>query len=211
MQKQFPDFHLEDKDNALALVDNRPLPALHSNADVHPLNLDDFKYARDQVEKLTTVQEKTVEEKDGYEPKIEDLELQLESANNLKNESEMQLEKKGLEISEFLILIQNQKELETKSKEQEKTVEEKNDGYESKVKDLELQFESLNNLKSKSEIQLEKKGSEILELLILSQSLKEELENKSKEQEKTVGDKESFESKVKDLESQLENVANLKF
>ncbi|GKC04322.1 hypothetical protein Tco_0995932, partial [Tanacetum coccineum] len=36
-------------DNALALAENRPLPALHSSADVRPLNLDDFKYAHDQV------------------------------------------------------------------------------------------------------------------------------------------------------------------
>ncbi|GJY87870.1 putative adenosinetriphosphatase [Tanacetum coccineum] len=39
----------EKKDNALALAENRPLPALHSSADVRPLNLDDFKYAHDQV------------------------------------------------------------------------------------------------------------------------------------------------------------------
>nr|GEY16560.1 COP1-interactive protein 1 [Tanacetum cinerariifolium] len=157
---------------------------------------------KEEVEKLTTVQEKKMEEKEGYESKIKDLELQLESMNNLKNESEMQLEKKGLEILEFLILIQNLKEeLETKSIEQDKTM---------KVKDLEFQLEYLNNLKSESEIQLEKKGSEISERLILSQSLKEELDSKSKVQEKTVEEKESFESKVKDLESQLKNVANLK-
>nr|GEU87826.1 putative AAA-type ATPase family protein [Tanacetum cinerariifolium] len=35
-------------DNALALAENRPLPALHSSADVRPLNLDDFKNAHDQ-------------------------------------------------------------------------------------------------------------------------------------------------------------------
>ncbi|GJW47968.1 putative stress-related protein-like protein, partial [Tanacetum coccineum] len=38
----------EKKDNALALAENRPLAALHSSADVRPLNLDDFKYAHDQ-------------------------------------------------------------------------------------------------------------------------------------------------------------------
>ncbi|XP_071738324.1 uncharacterized protein [Rutidosis leptorrhynchoides] len=39
----------EKKDKALALAENRPIPALHSSADVRPLNLDDFKYAHDQV------------------------------------------------------------------------------------------------------------------------------------------------------------------
>ncbi|XP_071716573.1 uncharacterized protein [Rutidosis leptorrhynchoides] len=39
----------EKKDKTLALAENRPLPALHSSADVRPLRLDDFKYAHDQV------------------------------------------------------------------------------------------------------------------------------------------------------------------
>ncbi|KAK6154195.1 hypothetical protein DH2020_013834 [Rehmannia glutinosa] len=39
----------EKKEKASALAENRPLPALHSSADVRPLTLDDFKYAHDQV------------------------------------------------------------------------------------------------------------------------------------------------------------------
>ncbi|KAL8232797.1 hypothetical protein R6Q57_002575 [Mikania cordata] len=39
----------EKKEKALALAENKPLPALHSSADVRPLNLNDFKYAHDQV------------------------------------------------------------------------------------------------------------------------------------------------------------------
>ncbi|XP_024981027.1 uncharacterized protein LOC112517888 isoform X1 [Cynara cardunculus var. scolymus] len=39
----------EKKEQALALAENRPVPALHNSADVRPLNLDDFKYAHDQV------------------------------------------------------------------------------------------------------------------------------------------------------------------
>ncbi|KAJ9543045.1 hypothetical protein OSB04_022752 [Centaurea solstitialis] len=39
----------EKKERALAIAENRPIPALHSSADVRPLNLDDFKFAHDQV------------------------------------------------------------------------------------------------------------------------------------------------------------------
>ncbi|MFS8014295.1 putative transcription factor interactor and regulator FHA-SMAD family [Helianthus anomalus] len=39
----------EKKEKALALTENKPAPALHSSADVRPLNLDDFKYAHEQV------------------------------------------------------------------------------------------------------------------------------------------------------------------
>ncbi|GFZ13726.1 AAA-type ATPase family protein [Actinidia rufa] len=40
----------EKKEKAVALAENRPLPALHhSSADVRPLNADDFKYAHEQV------------------------------------------------------------------------------------------------------------------------------------------------------------------
>lgn len=39
----------EKKERALALAENRPLPALHSSVDVRPLNMDDFKFAHEQV------------------------------------------------------------------------------------------------------------------------------------------------------------------
>ncbi|KAL7585154.1 uncharacterized protein LOC111920529 [Lactuca sativa] len=39
----------EKKEKALALAENKPVPALRSSVDVRPLNLDDFKYAHDQV------------------------------------------------------------------------------------------------------------------------------------------------------------------
>ncbi|KAK4441764.1 ATPase family AAA domain-containing protein 1 [Sesamum alatum] len=39
----------EKKEKALALDENRPLPALHSSADVRPLTMDDFRYAHEQV------------------------------------------------------------------------------------------------------------------------------------------------------------------
>lgn len=39
----------EKKEKALALADNRPLPALHCSSDVRPLNTEDFKYAHEQV------------------------------------------------------------------------------------------------------------------------------------------------------------------
>lgn len=39
----------EKKEKALALAENKPAPALRSSVDVRPLNLDDFKYAHDQV------------------------------------------------------------------------------------------------------------------------------------------------------------------
>ncbi|KAI3472910.1 hypothetical protein Pfo_030978 [Paulownia fortunei] len=39
----------EKKEKALALAENRPLPALHSSADVRPLSVDDFRYAHEQV------------------------------------------------------------------------------------------------------------------------------------------------------------------
>ncbi|GKE12743.1 hypothetical protein Tco_1416294 [Tanacetum coccineum] len=72
----------------------------------------------------------------------------------------MQLKKKGLEISEFLILIQNlKKELETKSKEQEKTVEEKN-GYESsKSKEQEKTVEEKESFESKLDVCVDLTGS----------------------------------------------------
>ncbi|KAL8256086.1 hypothetical protein R6Q59_031153 [Mikania micrantha] len=169
-----------------------------------------FQSLREELEGKSKEQEKTVEEKESYESKVKDLELQLESLNNLKIESELQLEKKCHENSELLIQIQSlREELEGKSKEQEKTVEEK-ESYESKVKDLELQLERLNSLKNESELQLEKKAVEISELLILVQSLQEKFESKLKEQEKTVEEKEGYESKVKDLELQLESIKNLK-
>ncbi|KAL0389623.1 UNVERIFIED_CONTAM: ATPase family AAA domain-containing protein 1 [Sesamum calycinum] len=39
----------EKKEKALALAENRQLPALHSSADVRPLSMDDFRYAHEQV------------------------------------------------------------------------------------------------------------------------------------------------------------------
>ncbi|CAK9175309.1 unnamed protein product [Ilex paraguariensis] len=39
----------EKKEKGLALTENRPLPALHTSADIRPLSLDDFKYAHEQV------------------------------------------------------------------------------------------------------------------------------------------------------------------
>ncbi|KAG8370650.1 hypothetical protein BUALT_Bualt13G0005300 [Buddleja alternifolia] len=39
----------EKKEKALALAENKQLPALHSSADVRPLSMDDFKYAHEQV------------------------------------------------------------------------------------------------------------------------------------------------------------------
>ncbi|XP_052191626.1 uncharacterized protein LOC127800822 isoform X2 [Diospyros lotus] len=39
----------EKKEKALAFEENRPLPALHSSADIRPLCLEDFKYAHEQV------------------------------------------------------------------------------------------------------------------------------------------------------------------
>ncbi|KAL8054847.1 hypothetical protein ABFX02_04G019300 [Erythranthe guttata] len=39
----------EKKDKALAVAENRPLPALHSSVDVRPLTMDDFKFAHEQV------------------------------------------------------------------------------------------------------------------------------------------------------------------
>nr|DAD33315.1 TPA_asm: hypothetical protein HUJ06_012166 [Nelumbo nucifera] len=40
---------MEKKDKALALSENRPPPALHGSEDIRPLNMDDFKYAHEQV------------------------------------------------------------------------------------------------------------------------------------------------------------------
>ena len=37
------------QERALALAENRPLPALHSSVDVRPLCMDDFKFAHEQV------------------------------------------------------------------------------------------------------------------------------------------------------------------
>ncbi|CAN4101181.1 unnamed protein product [Withania somnifera] len=39
----------EKKEKALAVAESRPVPALHSSTDVRPLNMDDFKYAHEQV------------------------------------------------------------------------------------------------------------------------------------------------------------------
>ncbi|KAL2556690.1 AAA-type ATPase family protein [Forsythia ovata] len=39
----------ENKEKDLALAGNRPLPALHSSADIRPLKMDDFRYAHEQV------------------------------------------------------------------------------------------------------------------------------------------------------------------
>ncbi|KAI7751901.1 hypothetical protein M8C21_002628 [Ambrosia artemisiifolia] len=39
----------EKKEKAMALAENRPLPSLHSSADVRPLSFDDFKNAHEQV------------------------------------------------------------------------------------------------------------------------------------------------------------------
>ncbi|XP_070034141.1 uncharacterized protein [Nicotiana tomentosiformis] len=39
----------EKKERALAVAESRPVPALHSSADIRPLNIDDFKYAHEQV------------------------------------------------------------------------------------------------------------------------------------------------------------------
>ncbi|CAN6464826.1 unnamed protein product [Victoria cruziana] len=42
----------EKKDKALALAEGRPAPKLSSGADIRPLNMDDFKYAHEQVKIL---------------------------------------------------------------------------------------------------------------------------------------------------------------
>ncbi|KAL3359368.1 hypothetical protein AABB24_016104 [Solanum stoloniferum] len=39
----------EKKEKTSAIAENRPTPALHSSADIRPLNMDDFKYAHEQV------------------------------------------------------------------------------------------------------------------------------------------------------------------
>ncbi|KAJ6794152.1 Uncharacterized protein M6B38_231090 [Iris pallida] len=39
----------EKKERALALAEDRPLPLLHCSDDIRPLNIDDFKYAHEQV------------------------------------------------------------------------------------------------------------------------------------------------------------------
>lgn len=39
----------EKKEKSLALVENRAVPPLHSSVDVRPLNMEDFKYAHEQV------------------------------------------------------------------------------------------------------------------------------------------------------------------
>ncbi|KAL3626018.1 hypothetical protein CASFOL_029567 [Castilleja foliolosa] len=39
----------EKKEKALALAEDKPLPALHSSVDIRPLTLDDFKFAHEQV------------------------------------------------------------------------------------------------------------------------------------------------------------------
>ncbi|XP_016464729.1 uncharacterized protein LOC107787644 isoform X1 [Nicotiana tabacum] len=39
----------EKKEKASAVAENKPSPALHSSADIRPLNMDDFKYAHEQV------------------------------------------------------------------------------------------------------------------------------------------------------------------
>ncbi|GMH25989.1 hypothetical protein Nepgr_027832 [Nepenthes gracilis] len=40
---------VEKKEKALALSENRPLPALYTSADIRPLNMDDFRFAHEQV------------------------------------------------------------------------------------------------------------------------------------------------------------------
>lgn len=40
---------VEKKERSLALAENRPLPALYSSADIRPLNMEDLKYAHEQV------------------------------------------------------------------------------------------------------------------------------------------------------------------
>jgi hypothetical protein len=40
--------HVFQEKNA-AMAENRPLPALHSSADIRPLKMEDFKYAHKQV------------------------------------------------------------------------------------------------------------------------------------------------------------------
>ncbi|XP_075075276.1 uncharacterized protein LOC107811247 [Nicotiana tabacum] len=39
----------EKKERALAVAESRPVPSLHSSADIRPLNIDDFNYAHEQV------------------------------------------------------------------------------------------------------------------------------------------------------------------
>nr|GEW22176.1 hypothetical protein [Tanacetum cinerariifolium] len=171
------------------------------------------KRLKEEVEKLTNVQEntvegkeedletkskeqeKTVEEKNGYESKVKDIEFQLRSLDNLKSESEIQLEK-------------NEK-LKLKSKDQAKTIEEK-EAYELKVKNLELLLESINHLKIELEGQLEKKGTEISEILTLNQSLNETIKIMSKDQTKTLEEKEGYEFMVKKLELKHESLEKLK-
>ncbi|XP_031121843.1 uncharacterized protein LOC116024943 [Ipomoea triloba] len=39
----------EKKEKALAISENRPVPALHNSSDIRPLNMDDLRYAHEQV------------------------------------------------------------------------------------------------------------------------------------------------------------------
>ncbi|KVH90102.1 hypothetical protein Ccrd_007990, partial [Cynara cardunculus var. scolymus] len=100
---------------------------------------------------------KFLEEKEVHVAREKDLEEEVKWLHSLKAESETEVSKKTQEIAEYINQIENFKEEAAKmTMDQSKTVEEK-EGYESRVKDLELELESLNNLKAESESQLEKK------------------------------------------------------
>lgn len=117
-----------------------------------------------------------------------------------KTETETQLEKRVQEISEFLIQIESIKEeLANKNSEQQRTLEEK-ESLVLQVKDLELELNSLHNIKSELEEQLRCKSQEISKLQIHIETSNGEFGKKTKEQQ----------NQVKDLELELNSLSNLK-
>ncbi|GKF42045.1 hypothetical protein Tco_0125387 [Tanacetum coccineum] len=67
------------------------------------------KGAKESIQIMSKDQVKTVEEKEGNELMVKELELKLESLEKLKNELELKVEKKSTEISGTLIQNQNLK------------------------------------------------------------------------------------------------------
>ncbi|KAL2497539.1 NAB domain-containing protein [Abeliophyllum distichum] len=120
---------------------------------------------KEELTNKNSEQQRTLEEKKSLVLQVKDLELELNSLHNIKIELEEQLRFKSQEISKLQIQIETLNgENENKTAEQQKILEER-DNFASRVKDLELELNSLSNLKTELEDQLKSKGKDFIQFL----------------------------------------------
>ncbi|XP_051119629.1 COP1-interactive protein 1 [Andrographis paniculata] len=163
------------------------------------------------------LEEQTLRKGNEASAQIEDLTNQVSAKHKefedllcQKMESEMQLEKRVKEISEFLIRIEDLKEeLASKNSELSSNIEEK-EALQLQVTDLELELNTARGQKQELEQLLKEKGQELSESKFQADTFKVDLEKGATEQRKTVEERESLILQVKDLNLAIDTIGNEK-